>query len=191
MIFYLAVADPLFGPVVDQLGKAGLSISIADKAGKPKFWRRVVIEKPFGHSLDSARALNADILKTLSEDQIFRIDHFLGKDTVQSIMAFRFANSVFEPIWNRDRIDHVQITAAETVGVEKRGDFYEKTGALRDMTPNHLLSLLDAGGDGAAHRVRRQFHPQPQDRRAGRHSPRRSGQGGARPIRSGQDRRSS
>jgi glucose-6-phosphate 1-dehydrogenase len=142
VIFYLAVADPLFGPVVDQLGKSGLVDQQVSKSGKPKFWRRVVIEKPFGHSLDSARALNADILKTLSEDQIFRIDHFLGKDTVQSIMAFRFANSIFEPIWNRDRIDHVQITAAETVGVEKRGDFYEKTGALRDMTPNHLLSLL-------------------------------------------------
>jgi glucose-6-phosphate 1-dehydrogenase len=142
VIFYLAVADPLFGPVVDQLGKAGLTDQQTDKSGKAKSWRRVVIEKPFGHSLDSARALNADILKTLAEDQIFRIDHFLGKDTVQSIMAFRFANSVFEPIWNRDRIDHVQITAAETVGVEKRGEFYEHTGALRDMVPNHLLSLL-------------------------------------------------
>jgi glucose-6-phosphate 1-dehydrogenase len=102
----------------------------------------VVIEKPFGFDLPSARALNTDILQTLGEDQIFRIDHFLGKDTVQSIMAFRFANGLFEPIWNRDRIDHVQITAAETVGVEKRGDFYEHTGALRDMTPNHLMSLL-------------------------------------------------
>jgi len=102
----------------------------------------VVIEKPFGHSLDSARALNANILRTLGEDQIFRIDHFLGKETVQNIMAFRFANGLFEPIWNRDRIDHVQITAAETVGVEARGNFYEGTGALRDMVPNHLLSLL-------------------------------------------------
>ncbi len=142
VIFYLAVADQLFGPVVDQLGKSGLTTQNTDKSGSPKAWRRVVIEKPFGHSLESARALNADILKTLAEDQIFRIDHFLGKDTVQAIMAFRFANSVFEPIWTRDRIDHVQITAAETVGVEKRGDFYEHTGALRDMVPNHLLSLL-------------------------------------------------
>jgi glucose-6-phosphate 1-dehydrogenase len=142
VIFYLAVADQLFGPVVDQLGKSGLVEQPTGKSGEPKYWRRVVIEKPFGHSLDSARALNADILKTLAEDQIFRIDHFLGKDTVQAIMTFRFANSVFEPLWNRDRIDHVQITAAETVGVEKRGAFYEQTGALRDMTPNHLLSLL-------------------------------------------------
>jgi glucose-6-phosphate 1-dehydrogenase len=142
VIFYLAVADPLFGPVVDQLARAKLTAQPRDDDGKIKFWRRVVIEKPFGHSLDSARALNAEVLKALSEDQIFRIDHFLGKDTVQSIMAFRFANGLFEPIWNRDRIDHVQITAAETVGVEARGDFYERTGALRDMTPNHLLSLL-------------------------------------------------
>jgi glucose-6-phosphate 1-dehydrogenase len=141
-IFYLAVADPLFGPVVEQLGKANLTQQETDESGKVKAWRRVVIEKPFGHSLDSARALDADILKTLGEDQIFRIDHFLGKDTVQSILAFRFANGLFEPIWNRDRIDHVQITAAELVGVEQRGDFYERTGALRDMTPNHLFSLL-------------------------------------------------
>jgi len=141
-IFYLAVADPLFGPVVEHLGKAGLTGQQRSASAKPGFWRRVVIEKPFGHSLDSARALNADILKTLGEDQIFRIDHFLGKDTVQSIMAFRFANGLFEPIWNRDRIDHVQITAAETVGVETRGDFFERTGALRDMVPNHIFSLL-------------------------------------------------
>jgi glucose-6-phosphate 1-dehydrogenase len=142
VIFYLAVADRLFGTVVDALAKAKLTDQTADQNGKPKFWRRVVIEKPFGHSLKSARELNASILHTLDEDQIFRIDHFLGKDTVQSIMAFRFANGLFEPIWNRDRIDHVQITVSETVGVEKRGKFYEATGALRDMVPNHVISLL-------------------------------------------------
>lgn len=141
-IFYLAIADQLFGTVVEQLGKSGLTDQTQDQNGGPKFWRRVVIEKPFGHSLDSARELNAHIQRTLHEDQIFRIDHFLGKDTVQSIMAFRFGNGLFEPIWNRDRIDHVQITAAETVGVETRGKFYEATGALRDMAPNHLLTLL-------------------------------------------------
>ncbi len=140
-IFYLAIADRLFAPVVEQLGKAGLTVQDSSP-GKPAHWRRVVIEKPFGHSLDSARALNAQILQSLQEDQIFRIDHFLGKDTVQSIMAFRFANGLFEPLWNRDRIDHVQITASETLGVEKRGEFYEATGALRDMAPNHLLSLV-------------------------------------------------
>ncbi|WP_083931633.1 glucose-6-phosphate dehydrogenase [Methyloferula stellata] len=140
-IFYLAVADQLFGTVVEQLGKTKLTDQ-NDQNGKDRFWRRVVIEKPFGHSLASARQLNARVQRTLHEDQIFRIDHFLGKDTVQSIMAFRFANGLFEPIWNRDRIDHVQITAAETVGVEQRGDFYEATGALRDMVPNHLFTLL-------------------------------------------------
>jgi glucose-6-phosphate 1-dehydrogenase len=141
VIFYLAIADQLFGVVVEQLGKAGLTEE-PDADGRAKYWRRVVIEKPFGHSLDSARELNASILRTLHENQIFRIDHFLGKDTVQNILAFRFANGLFEPIWNRDRIDHVQITASEVVGVEKRGKFYEATGALRDMVPNHLLALL-------------------------------------------------
>jgi glucose-6-phosphate 1-dehydrogenase len=141
-IFYLAVADRLFGTIVAGLATAKLSDQGGDHERAPGFWRRVVIEKPFGHDLASARQLNGQILRTLTEDQIFRIDHFLGKDTVQSIMAFRFANGLFEPIWNRDRIDHVQITAAETVGVEARGKFYEATGALRDMTPNHLLSLL-------------------------------------------------
>jgi glucose-6-phosphate 1-dehydrogenase len=142
VIFYLAVADRFFGSVVEQLSKAKLTDQTEDEDGKPRFWRRVVIEKPFGHNLESARELNASILRTLHEDQIFRIDHFLGKDTVQSIMAFRFANGLFEPIWNRDRIDHVQITVAETVGVERRGRFYEATGALRDMVPNHILTLL-------------------------------------------------
>jgi glucose-6-phosphate 1-dehydrogenase len=160
VIFYLAIADRLFGTVVEQLGRAKLTGQNED--GKPRFWRRVVIEKPFGHSLNSARELNARILRTLHEDQIFRIDHFLGKDTVQSITAFRFANGLFEPIWNRDRIDHVQITAAETVGVEQRGKFYEATGALRDMVPNHMFSLLSmvameppTGFDAAAIRSRK------------------------------------
>jgi len=141
-IFYLAVADQLFAPIAEQLAKAKLADQGRDRDGDERFWRRIVVEKPFGHSLDSARALDASLLRTLGEEQIFRIDHFLGKDTVQSIMAFRFANGLFEPIWNRDRIDHVQITAAETVGVEARGQFYEATGALRDMVPNHALSLL-------------------------------------------------
>jgi len=141
-IFHLAIADRLFGVVVEQLGKAKLTDQDEDPDGKRRFWRRVVIEKPFGHSLASARALNHTVQRRLSEDQIFRIDHFLGKDTVQSIMAFRFANGLFEPIWNRDRIDHVQITAAESVGVEQRGKFYEATGALRDMVPNHALALI-------------------------------------------------
>ncbi len=134
-VFYLAAADRFFGPIVEALGAAGL-------ARQDRGWRRVVIEKPFGHDLPSAKALNQRILKVLREEQIYRIDHFLGKETVQNIMALRFANGLFEPIWNRDRIDHVQITVAESIGIEKRGRFYEATGALRDMVPNHLFQLL-------------------------------------------------
>jgi glucose-6-phosphate 1-dehydrogenase len=135
-LFYLAVADRFFSTVVAGLGAAGL---VTEKDGQ---WRRVVIEKPFGHDLPSAKALNAEILKTLQEHQIYRMDHFLGKETVQNIMALRFANGLFEPLWNRQHIDHIQITAAETVGVERRGKFYEETGALRDMVPNHVFQLL-------------------------------------------------
>jgi glucose-6-phosphate 1-dehydrogenase len=135
-LFYLAVADRFFAPAIAQLGAAGL---VTEEGGR---WRRVVVEKPFGHDLPSAKTLNADILKTLKENQIYRIDHFLGKETVQNIMALRFANGLFEPLWNRQQIDHVQITVAETLGVEHRGNFYEKTGALRDMVPNHVFQLL-------------------------------------------------
>jgi glucose-6-phosphate 1-dehydrogenase len=138
-LFYLAVADRFFGTIVEHLGAAGL---VEHKNDENAPWRRVVIEKPFGHSLDSAKALNAQVLSVLNEKQVYRIDHFLGKETVQNIMALRFGNGMFEPIWNRDRIDHVQITVAETVGVEGRGKFYEQTGALRDMVPNHVFQLL-------------------------------------------------
>ena len=123
VLFYLAVADRFFGPVIEQLGRAGLT---RQSEGT---WRRVIVEKPFGHDLASAEGLNAQILKVLSEDQIYRIDHFLGKETVQNILVLRFANGIFEPLWNRDHVDHIQITAAETVGVEARGRFYEQTGA--------------------------------------------------------------
>jgi glucose-6-phosphate 1-dehydrogenase len=139
VLFYLATPERFFGDVIEQLRDADL---VQDGGADGEFWRRVIIEKPFGHDLASAHALNERILKVLREDQIYRIDHFLGKETVQNIMAFRFANGLFEPIWNRDRIDHVQITVAETVGVERRGSFYEQTGALRDMVPNHLFQLL-------------------------------------------------
>jgi glucose-6-phosphate 1-dehydrogenase len=135
-LFYLAVVDRFFAPVVEHLGQSKLA---AEENGR---WRRVVIEKPFGHDLNSAKELDSKILHVLDESQIYRIDHFLGKETVQNIMMFRFANGFFEPVWNRDRIDHVQITVGETVGVEARGSFYEKTGALRDMVPNHLFQLL-------------------------------------------------
>jgi glucose-6-phosphate 1-dehydrogenase len=135
-LFYLAVADRFFGPAIAALGAANLT---NESNGQ---WCRVIVEKPFGHDLASAKALNAQILKTLQEHQIYRMDHFLGKETVQNIMALRFANGLFEPIWNRQLIEHFQITVAETVGVEHRGKFYEKTGALRDMVPNHVFQLL-------------------------------------------------
>jgi glucose-6-phosphate 1-dehydrogenase len=135
-LFYLAVADHLFAVTIAGLAAADL---VKEKNGE---WRRVVVEKPFGHDLPSAKALNVEILRTLREHQVYRIDHFLGKETVQNIMALRFANGLFEPLWNRQHVDHIQITAAETIGVERRGKFYEETGALRDMVPNHVMQLL-------------------------------------------------
>ncbi len=137
VLFYLATAARFFEPVLLNLGEAEL---VKQREGQG--WRRVIVEKPFGHDLPSAVALNATVARVLHEDQVFRIDHFLGKETVQNILAFRFANGLFEPVWNRDRIDHVQITAAETIGVEGRGRFYDPTGCLRDMVPNHLFQLL-------------------------------------------------
>ena len=134
--YYLAVAPRFFGEIVRQLGAAGLA---QEENGQ---WRRVVIEKPFGRDLQSAKALNAEIKLVLDEHQIYRIDHYLGKETVQNLIMFRFGNGIFEPIWNRRYIDHVQITAAETVGVEQRGGYYETSGALRDMVPNHLFQLV-------------------------------------------------
>jgi glucose-6-phosphate 1-dehydrogenase len=136
ILFYMAVADRFFATIAGKLGKAGLS----KEDGKG--FRRLIVEKPFGHDLASARALNDCLLQFFNEEQIYRIDHFLGKETVQNIMALRFGNGLFEPVWNRDRIDHVQITVAESIGVEGRGNFYEKTGALRDMVPNHLFQLV-------------------------------------------------
>src|SRR5271166_2531365 len=135
-LYYLATRPGLFGEVVDRLGKAGLA---EESNGQ---WRRVVIEKPFGRDLESARALNREIRNVLTEKQIYRIDHYLGKETVQNILVFRFTNGIFEPIWNRRYIDHVQITVAETLGVEQRGDYYDQAGALRDMVPNHILQLV-------------------------------------------------
>ena len=135
-LFYLAVAPKFFSPIVQQLGKAGLT---AESSAQ---WARVIVEKPFGQDVDSARQLNRELKQVLDERQIYRIDHYLGKETVQNVMVFRFSNSIIEPIWNRNFIDHVQIIAAETVGVERRGAFYETAGALRDMVPNHLFQLL-------------------------------------------------
>ena len=134
--FYLAVAPRFFATIVQQLGAAGL---VKEEDGH---WSRVIIEKPFGHDYASAIQLNKDLKQCLSENQIYRIDHYLGKETVQNLMVFRFSNNIIEPLWNRNYVDHVQITASETVGVEHRGGFYETAGALRDMVPNHLFQLL-------------------------------------------------
>jgi glucose-6-phosphate 1-dehydrogenase len=134
-VFYLSLPPELYPDVIDKLGEAGLNKNGNDFAG-------LVVEKPFGRDLASATELNNCLSKWFSEEQIYRIDHYLGKETVQNIMMFRFANSIFEPIWNRDYIDHVQITIAESLGVETRGGYYDKSGALRDMFVNHMLSML-------------------------------------------------
>jgi len=136
VLSYLAVPPNFFAAIVRRLGEAGLVRE--DGSG----WRRVIIEKPFGRDLDSARALNGEIGEVLKESQIYRIDHYLGKETVQNIMVFRFANGLFEPIWNRRYVDHVQLKVAETVGVEDRGNYYETAGVLRDMIQNHMFQLL-------------------------------------------------
>jgi glucose-6-phosphate 1-dehydrogenase len=135
-LFYLATPPSVFAPIAEQLAKAGLT---REDEGH---WRRVIVEKPFGTDLQSAQTLNRQLLAVLAEKQIYRIDHYLGKETVQNIMVFRFANGIFEPLWNRNHVDHVQITVAETVDVGTRGKFYDATGALRDMVPNHLCQLL-------------------------------------------------
>jgi len=135
-MYYMATAADFFGPAVEQLAAVGLMQQ------DNQHWRRVVIEKPFGHDLESARLLNQQLLRVAEEKQIYRIDHYLGKETVQNILALRFANGIFEPIWNRRYIDHIQISVAETVGVEMRGGYYDKAGALRDMVPNHIMQLI-------------------------------------------------
>jgi glucose-6-phosphate 1-dehydrogenase len=135
-LFYLATPPDAFAPISRELGRAGL---LREENGA---WRRLVIEKPFGTDLASAKVLNGELLKIVDEQQIYRIDHYLGKETVQNILVLRFANGMFEPIWNRKHIDHVQITVDEKLGVGHRGSFYDSTGALRDMVPNHLFQLL-------------------------------------------------
>ena len=136
-LFYLATPASSFPEIIRGLGAAGLDHETGESG-----WRRVVIEKPFGRDLDSAVKLNREVGKVFRESQVYRIDHYLGKETVRNILIFRFGNLIFEPIWHRRYIDHVQITVAESIGVEARGDFYEQTGALRDVLQNHLLQLL-------------------------------------------------
>ncbi len=136
-IYYLATHPSAFSVIVAQLGRVGLDHEVQGGG-----WRRVVIEKPFGHDLESAHRLNKEVARVFRESQVYRIDHYLGKETVRNLLVFRFANGIFEPIWNRRHIDHVQITVAETIGVENRGAFYVETGASRDVLQNHLLQLM-------------------------------------------------
>ena len=136
VLFYMATPPAFFGKIIEQLGLSGLT---TEENG---VWRRVIIEKPFGNDLESAKSFNAEITHVLEEKQIYRIDHYLGKETVQNLLAFRFSNGIFEPVWNRRYIDHVQITVAESLGVELRGSYYDQAGALRDMIPNHIFQLL-------------------------------------------------
>ena len=138
ILYYLAIPPGMYAPVVRQLTAAGLD----GRSAPDGTWRRIIVEKPFGTDLRSARELNAVVHAAFDEEQVFRIDHYLGKETVQNLMVFRFANGMFEPVWNRRYIEHVQITAAETVGVERRAAYYEGAGALRDMVQNHLLQVL-------------------------------------------------
>ncbi len=156
-IFYLATAPDFFGVIAKQLGDAGIARAritttttakgakqpqkAAGTAASKKPWTRIIVEKPFGRDLASARALNKTLASVFDESQIYRIDHYLGKETVQNLLVFRFANSIFEPLWNRQYIDHIQITAAETIGVEGRGAYYETAGALRDMIQNHVFQV--------------------------------------------------
>jgi glucose-6-phosphate 1-dehydrogenase len=141
VLFYLSIQPSYYGPVVDAIGEAGLGQGGASGEGGPGGWRRIVIEKPFGNDLASARALNDRIHRVFPENEVYRIDHYLGKETVQNVLAFRFGNGIFEPVWNRRYVNHVQITAAESIGVEGRGAYYQEAGALRDMIQNHLLQV--------------------------------------------------
>jgi glucose-6-phosphate 1-dehydrogenase len=137
-LYYLATPPSAFAPIVRQLSRAGLAREESSTPG----WRRIIVEKPFGRDLDSARTLNRILQEAFEERQIYRIDHYLGKETVQNLLLFRFANGIFEPIWNRRYVDHVQITVAETLGVDRRGRFYEEMGAVRDVVQSHMFQLL-------------------------------------------------
>jgi glucose-6-phosphate 1-dehydrogenase len=136
ILFYISTPPEVYRDIVEQIGKAGLN-----KPSSPNSWVRIIIEKPFGRDLASAEDLNSKVLSVFEEKQVYRIDHYLGKDTVQNLLVLRFGNGIFEPLWNRNYVDHVQITAGETLGVERRGGFYETTGALRDMIQSHVLQL--------------------------------------------------
>ena len=155
-LFYLATPPSYFLPIIESLDAAAVSERQANIYEPSAGWHRIVVEKPFGHDVPIARELNQEIADVFSERQIYRIDHYLGKETVQNMLAFRFANILFEPVWNRHYVDHVQITVAESLGVEGRAGYYEGAGALRDMVQSHMLQLLTVVRDGAARALQRQ-----------------------------------
>ena len=136
-ILYMAVPPDSIFEIVTNIGKSGLNKQVSDRS-----WTRIILEKPFGHDLESALKLNKNVSRCFSEKQIYRIDHYLGKESVQNILVTRFANGIFEPLWNRNYIDHIEITSSESIGIENRGGYYDCSGALRDMVQNHLLQLL-------------------------------------------------
>ena len=145
ILYYLSVAPSLYKPLVAHLSEEGLvgeakRWCAVDRSSAP--WRRIIVEKPFGYDLESARSLNRALGRAFDEDAIFRIDHYMGKELVRNVLVFRFANTIFEPVWNRDNVDHVQITAAETIGVEDRASYYDEAGALRDMLQSHLVQVM-------------------------------------------------
>ena len=185
VLFYLSTQPSQYAPIAHGIGAAGL--------GKGNGWRRLVVEKPFGHDLASARELSDRLHEVFDETDVYRIDHYLGKETVQNILAFRFGNGIFEPLWNRRYVNHVQITGAESIGVEGRGAYYQEAGALDDMIQNHLLQVMATDRHGAERqlprhqRARRAFQAaaldSPDD--AGRGAPER----GAGPVRTGAHRR--
>ena len=185
MLFYLSTQPSQYAPIAHGIGAAGL--------GKGSGWRRLVVEKPFGHDLASARELSDRLHEVFDEADVYRIDHYLGKETVQNILAFRFGNGIFEPLWNRRYVNHVQITGAESIGVEGRGAYYQEAGALDDMIQNHLLQVMatiamePSASFQADSRARRALQTAALDTSddAGRGPPERGG----RPVRTGQHRR--
>ncbi len=171
-LYYLATPPDVYPLVIEQIHKAHL-----ERTANEKSWVRIIVEKPFGRDLASARKLNQTVLKAFDESQVYRIDHYLGKDTVQNLLVLRFGNGIFEPLWNRNYVDHVQITAAESLGVEKRASFYETAGALRDMIQSHVLQLTSLVADGAALGFRRHRRTQRKDQSLAIHPAVHSGTG--------------
>jgi len=157
-IFYLATPPTTYSEIIHQLGGAGLARPQRSN-GNEESWTRLIIEKPFGRDLASAQKLNRELARVFRENQIYRIDHYMGKETVQNLLAFRFANGIFEPLWNQKYIDHVQVVVAESLGIGTRAEYYEESGAIRDMVQNHIMQVLCLTAMEPPRRIRRRRHP--------------------------------